>query len=815
MATPEGTPGQLRLRRLFDVVVELPMAERERFLAALDAEDGALHDELVALLAVHERAGEFLEDSPLASVSREADPLRLIGERLGDYRVVGLLGRGGMGTVFLGQRADGAYDQTVAVKLLDALQQEARSILRFERERQTLAKLTHPNIARLLDGGTTAEGAPFLVMEYIKGEHIDRYCDRRRLGIAARLRVFLEVCAGVQHAHRHLVVHRDLKPSNILVTRDGEVKLLDFGIAKLLGELDRDPDAIVAGDLGRGEPARSVALTAPGAVTFTPGYASPEQLRGEEVSAASDVFALGLILYELLCGSHPYAGHRQDPNAMSAAILSQETTAPSLALRAAGEGSTAEIAAHRGVELPRLRRQIKGDLDAILLKALAKEEGRRYASAGELAGDLEHHLDNRPVVARAGERVYPARRFVRRHRLAVAAASLFLLSLLGGLGATLWQARIAQRHAADVRELAGALIFEVDDLIRDLPGSTPARQRIVVRALEYLDRLEADAAGEPGLRHELAVAYQRIGNIQGNPNVSNLGDTRGALASYRKALSLGEDAVRQDPGDLDTRRSLAVIHEKLADILAWTGDLPAAEASAATALALFEELERERPGELLHRFSFAISLVKMGDLAGNPSFPNLGRPDEAVGFYRRSAALLDELAAAYPQDDGVRRYRGLVAERMGTVLLSAGDLEGATAAFRDSFEIRRALAAELAGNTEARRDMAVALEKLGEVLLARDRPSEAFEELSRSFAIFHELAAADPRNASARRSLAISHQKMATALEGTGRPAAAKAELRASREILAGLAAADPANAQLAAELEALDDRLDAVSETR
>jgi non-specific serine/threonine protein kinase/serine/threonine-protein kinase len=598
------------------------------------------------------------------------------------------------------------------------------------------------------------------------------------------------------------------------------VKLLDFGIAKLLGELDGDPgrevDPAGEGEPRRLPPAHDLKLTAAGAAAFTPGYASPEQLRGDDVSAASDVFALGLVLYELVAGAHPFASRRDDPFAMLYAILKEEMPPPSLTVASSAgleTDSAEEIAVRRGVDLPRLRRQIKGDVDAILLKALAKEEDERYASAGELAADIERHLDHRPVTARADERTYAARRFVRRHRLAVTAASLLLLSLVGGLGATLWQARIAERHAADVRELAGALIFEVDDLIRDLPGSTPAREQIVARALEYLDRLEADTAADPGLRRELAVAYQRVGNIQGNPNVSNLGDTRGALASYRHALTLAEDVVRRDPGDPEAHRSLAVIHEKLADVQAWTGDLEAAEASAATALEAFEELSREHPETLRHRFSFAISLVKMGDLAGNPSFPNLGRPDEAVGFYRRSAALLDELAAAYPQDVGVRRYRGLVGERMGTVLLSEGDLEGATGAFRESSEVRQALADELPGNTEMQRDVAVASEKLAEVLLERGRPHEALEEVSRSFAIFRDLAAADPRNASARRSLAISHQKMADALERTGRPAAATAELRASREILAGLVAADPANAQLAAELEAVDDRLAAVSE--
>ncbi len=706
----------------------------------------------------------------------------LAGRRLGAYRILRSLGRGGMGEVFLGERADGAFEGRVAIKLVRPEGSED-TLLRFQAERQTLANLEHPNIARLLDAGSTADGRPYLVMEHVDGVRIDRYCDDLQLGVEERLRIFLDVCEAVQHAHRNLIVHRDLKPDNILVSAQGDAKLLDFGIAKLL------PGAASA----------EVAVeTLTGKAAMSLHYASPEQLVGEPITTATDVHALGLLLFQLLTGRHPYAQPEESAVATVHAVLHREAEPPSQVV-------TEPFA---GLPLERLRRRLDGDLDVITLMAMRKEPERRYPSVERLAEDVRRHLDGRPVKARPDTLGYRTAKFLRRHKLGVGATAMILLSLLGGMSATLWQARIAEQRAADVRALAGSLIFEVDDLIRDLPGSTPARQQIVTRALTYLDRLAAESADDPELRRELALAYQRVGNIQGNPNTSNLGDTQGALSSYRKALDLAEEVVRSDPADSNAVRSLAVIHEKLADTLAWTGDLSAAEEDAASALAAFEDLATRHPEDLRHHLSLAISLIKMGDLEGNPDFPNMGRPESALASYRQSRLLLDELAVAHPEDSGVRRYRALIRERLGTVLLATGDLEAATAASRESLAIRQATAETQTGNTEAQRDVAVALEKLGDVLLEGGNSEAALEEFRNSFEIFRALAAADPQNASARRSLAISHRKLATALQRAGRSGTAKEELRASREILEELVAADPGNAQLREELAGLVELL-------
>ena len=758
--------------------MELPRDERAAFLEEVTSEDAPLGRRLQRMVTTVGPAGAADGEPAEAESLFES----MAGRRVGAYRIVRSLGSGGMGEVFLAERADGELRARVALKV--ARPGGGEEVLRrFRAERQTLANLEHPNIARLLDAGTTEEGRPYFVMEHVDGVRIDEYCDDREAGIEERLRLFLEVCEAVQHAHRNLVVHRDLKPANILVTEAGRVKLLDFGIAKLLPGADSEEMAVE---------------TQTGHAAMSLRYASPEQLLGEPITTATDVYALGLLLYLLLTGRHPYVVPADSLAAVWRTIGEEPPTPPS--------ESVAEP--YAGMPADRLRRRLAGDLDNIVLEALRKEPARRYPSVDRLAEDIQRHLEGRPVRARPDTLGYRASKFLRRHKIGVAGAVAVTLSALAGISATLWQARIAERHAVDVRSLAGALIFEVDDLIRDLPGSTPARQRIVTRALEYLDRLALEAGEDPELRRELALAYVRVGNIQGNPNQPNLGDTGGALESYRKALVLAERVVAAEPADTETVRSLAIVHEKLSDVRAWTGELPAAAEQAELALALFRNLADRHPGDLRHELSLAISLVKLGDLRGNPSFPNLGKPESALATYREAADLLEDLADSHPEDAGVRRYRGLVQERLGTVLLATGDLDGADTAFRHSLEIRREHADRHPGNMEAERDVAVALEKIADVKMESGTAGEALDELRRSFEIFRSLAEADPENVSARRSLAISHQKLADALEGAGRPEEAAEELRASREILEELVSADSGNRKLEEELAAVSARL-------
>ncbi|HET7584392.1 MAG TPA: protein kinase [Gemmatimonadaceae bacterium] len=411
-----------RLTALFDAAIALPAAERSAFLAGECADDDALRAEVERLVAAHERAGEFIQTPAIDSVGA---PMRTTdtgepfaeGYRCGAYRIVREIGRGGMGAVYLAERADGLYEQRVAIKLIKRGMDTELVLERFRAERQILASLDHPNIARLLDGGTTDDGRPYFVMEYIQGEPIDEYADARRLSIAARLRLFLQVTGAVAYAHRQLVVHRDIKPVNVLVTADGVAKLLDFGIAKVL-----DPDV--------GEATSSVT----GFRLLTPEYASPEQVEGRRATVASDVYSLGVVLYELLTGRSPYRLRSRDPLDVAAEVRTTDPERPSTAVTRAREsagnaprrpGLAADRAAAAGTSsADKLRQQLRGDLDTIVLMALRKEPGRRYQSVDALAGDIRRHLDGLPVQARRDSVGYRAGKYVRRNRAAVTAAAI-------------------------------------------------------------------------------------------------------------------------------------------------------------------------------------------------------------------------------------------------------------------------------------------------------------------------------------------------------------------------------------------------------
>jgi tetratricopeptide (TPR) repeat protein len=472
------------------------------------------------------------------------------------------------------------------------------------------------------------------------------------------------VCEAVEHAHRHMVVHRDIKPANILVTAAGEVKLLDFGIAKLL------PGA---------EWAEPAGLTQTAQRAMTPDYASPEQILGQRVAASSDVYSLGVLLYRLLTGKPPYRFTSERASEIERTVCEQEPARPSAA-----------------VDDPARRKRLRGDLDDIVMQALRKEPERRYGSVEQLSGDIRRHLEGLPVKARAGTLAYRAGKFFRRHHIAVASAAVILLVLLSGLAATIWEARIAMAQRAraeerfdDVRRLATSFLFEFHDAVQDLPGSTPARKLVVARALQYLDRLSKEAAGDASLLRDLASAYQRIGDVQGNPNNANLGDSASALKSYRKALSIAEPLIAADPSDAQARRTVGVIYEKMADVLAWSGSIGAGVSAARRSLGFFEGLAREAPQDAARQRSLAISHIKVGDISGNPSFPNDGNPRAALQHYRVSAGILEGLSKRDPADPKTRRFLGIVHERLGTVSNELGDTAGSLEAYRRSRSARR------------------------------------------------------------------------------------------------------------------------------
>jgi serine/threonine protein kinase len=417
-AGDEARPPGARPPEARDVLadaLELPPAARAAFLERACGSHAGLLAEVTSLLRAYEQSGQFL--SHPGEIPGLAETDRRTGLQIGVYRLRSVLGSGGMGTVYLADRTDDAYVKQVAIKLVNPGMGTEEILRRFRIERQVLANLEHPNIARLLDGGAIEGGMPYLIMEYVDGLPIDRYCDTRNLGVRERLRLYGEVCAAVSYAHRNLVVHRDLKPTNILVTTHGAVKLLDFGIAKVL-----DPSH-------RGEP------TAKWLRILTPRFASLEQLTGGAVTPASDVYSLGVVLFELLAGHHPYAVAGALPESIAQAMLARE---PAKVSAVVSSGDDAEPIARRRGTTPRgLERALCGDLDAILARALQKDPDRRYASASDLADDIARHLDGRLVHARPHTPGYRMATFVRRNKLLVGAVLAVMLSLAIGLSVAL------------------------------------------------------------------------------------------------------------------------------------------------------------------------------------------------------------------------------------------------------------------------------------------------------------------------------------------------------------------------------------------
>jgi serine/threonine-protein kinase len=495
-------------------------------LAQIRSEDPALADDVAYFLA--QRTGiasdDFLGGHALDLVVDASG-----GEAVGNYTLERELGQGGMGTVWLARRNDGRYEGKVAIKFLDAPRFELGAIERFRREGSVLARLAHPNIARLIDAGVTERGQPYLVLEYVDGEQIDHWCSTRALGTRERVRLFREVLAAVAHAHRKLILHRDLKPSNILVTSDGHVKLLDFGIAKLLDE-------------GATE---TTALTQPAGRALTPDYASPEQILRQPLSVASDVYSLGVVLYELLCGRRPYELKHDSLGCLEDAIVTADASPPS---NAAGA--------------PAQRRALAGDIDTIVLKALKKAPADRYATVNELLDDLDRHLDGLPVRARADSLWYRARKFVARNGVAVGAVTGIALALIVGGGVAVWQAGVARSEAKRAREINRFVVtlFDSADPWRGAHSD--------VRAVDLLKqarvRIETDLEGRPDLQVEL---------------LATVGKSLSGLASYQEAQETLQRAleIAASDGSIASSPPAEEAAIELIEVLVTRGDNAAAE----------------------------------------------------------------------------------------------------------------------------------------------------------------------------------------------------------------------------------------------
>ncbi len=676
----------LRAAEIFEQAVARPEGERREAVIALAAGDEPLAEAVLSLLAADSRAGLFIEsaiEQGCESLTSGSGLDARLGSRIGPYKLVRLLGRGGTSSVYLGIRSDDEFRQRVAVKLVRSGMDSDDLHRRLRSERQILARLDHPNIARLLDGGTTEEGLPYFVLEHIEGLPVDTYCDQHRLSLGERLRLFRTICSAVHYAHRNLVVHRDLKPSNVLVTAEGVPKLLDFGIAKLLA-----PELF-------GENAEPTALLAR---PMTPAYASPEQVAGEPVTTATDVYSLGVLLYELLTGRRPYPGSIRSSEALEKAIRETEPERPSLAVRRpteeGAEVARERLAACRGEKVESLSRRLSGDLDTIVLRALRKEPARRYLSVEQLSEDLERALEGRPVIARPDTVAYRATKFVTRHKAGVAGGVAALLAAVAFVTSTLMQKAEVARERDRAEQVAGMLahLFELADrqeaetiTARQLLdrgaeqamslGGAPATQAMLLDTLADLYEQSGFFANAQRLLERALAARREVsrgGTAEEATTLHNLGRVVANQGDYRRA----EELFRQG---FELRRQLL------------PSDHPLLAVSVnALGLAIHEQ-GRYDEAEVLYREAIRRDLVAVGEHGHHTRVArgNLALLLTDRGDYDAAERLYSQLL------DSARRFPGEQADfpaellnGLGRVRLARGDLEGAEVSLREALAER-------------------------------------------------------------------------------------------------------------------------------
>jgi tetratricopeptide (TPR) repeat protein len=633
---------------------------------------------------------------------------------IGSYRLLDRIGQGGMGEVYRAVR-EADFETQVAVKLVKLGMDTDHVLQQFCRERQILATLDHPNIARLLDGGAV-DGRPYLVMDYVEGVPITEYARQHELSIEARLRLFRAVCSAVEYAHQRLIVHRDLKPANILVTSAGEPKLLDFGIARLL---ETSSDSTLT----------SVPL-------MTPECASPEQARGAPANTATDVYALGVLLYELVTGERPYRFPSRAPHEIARVICEVEPPRPSAV------------------------RPLPADLDNVVLKAMQKDPRLRYRSVAELSADISRFLDGRPVTARPATFAYRSGKFLRRHRAATVAAAAAALVLAAGITAALWEAHVAQRRFRQVRALTGSLVFELHDAIRPLAGSTAVRKLVVARGLQYLDALARDAAGDVELRRQLASAYVRLGKVQGEDGEANLGDTAGAVRSFVKAVNLWEQ-VAGDTSAVEDRRSLAGAYDMLGSAGGGAPNRPGPDECFRRALAIRKKLGPElsplqADKEMRYSYFYLGDRCALGDdIAG------------ALGYFQSYLEACKRIVAAEPTE-AHQEDLSLAYKKVGANLIRLHRYAEALPAYQTAAQIDETLVAAHPDDADIRMNATFALSDIAYIYWREHDLPKALAAYRKVQMAREQLAAADPQNDRARSSLVSVYLRTSSLLAEMG-----------------------------------------------
>jgi eukaryotic-like serine/threonine-protein kinase len=692
------------------------------------------------------------------------EPKGRVGETLGGYKLDSELGQGGMGTVYLAHRADGEFQQQVALKVVSSHLRTRFFSERFRVERQILADLNHPNITRLLDGGVDVSGDPYLVMEHVDGQPLNYYCDEQLLDISARIQLFLQACSAVEYAHRKLVVHRDLKPGNILVTKEGVLKLLDFGTAKLLFT-----------------PGTDYTTTPFHAMTLR--YASPEQLRGESVSTSVDVYSLGVMLYEQLVGGWPF-GDPSSPIAGLERAVRVVLPAPPRSL------ITDESARLRSTSKAKLVRVLDGDLHSIVAKAIESDPRRRYTSVEQFSGDLQRYLAGQPVLAHEQTWLYRGARFVQRHRWRLMVAAV----LSAGLGISalvaFQQYGRGQRRMVQIRDLSQSYLTDILREVQKLPGSVKASLLIVERARRNLDELSPEAPNDPELRRALATAYLELADIQGKPFTVSIGDTAGALDSYRKAEAMAADAA---PKDWEMLAVLVQARIMTAVIETRSGKYAQAKSLLNSTLDPAEQLWKDAPRNLQTNGRPAAALyvdanLRLGHVLLN-SADTVPELQATLDQFRRTIAIAEEIQAAHHGMDDVAavasQYAGFALEGLG---LRTGDhayFEQSVTAHQRSADAA-CKAFEKDPGQQAQRKCGDALGELSWALHEVGEGEPGVQAALRSLAKMEPVAKAEPDSAEAQQDLINAYFHLGAAESVAGEYSAAMGHLRTAGSMMLG-----------------------------
>lgn len=716
------------------------------------------------------------EDSPVIAELTLAERMdgrptedRIIGRSVGPYQIIAEIGRGGMGTVYRAVRIDGEFDVAVAIKVVRHGMNSGLVLERFRTERQIQARLGHPNITRLLDGGTTDDGLTYFVMEYIQGYPLTKYCDSRQLSITDRLRLFRKICDAVSYAHQNLIVHRDLKPDNILVTAEGTPKLLDFGLAKIL-EVPADGS----------EPTMTMVRMG------TPAYSSPEQILGGPVSIATDVYSLGIVLYELLTGRRPYRLESLGWEESARVICERDATRPSsvVSSKANDVNETEQISLARRTTIDGLRKRLAGDLDNIVSVALRKEPARRYRSVDQLSEEIQNHLEGRPVKARGDSVAYKAGKLIGRHKLGFAMVAAFSLMLLAASGVAVWQARRLAVRMDEDRKLATSFLVNMHETIVKLPGSTPVREALLTQSMEYLNRLASDTGNDREARRSLALAYERFADLQVGVDAAGFGKSAQALRTYETAKRLREALVREDPRDTAAQRELASNYLLGSYITGRASTLEQRTAYDRRALAIGERLASAQSGNRGDQALLAKAYTSMAYGLGMAA-----RWSDAAAYYRKALPIRERLAADSPSDTTAQRELANLYYRIGVMETQSGQPAAALPDLSSALAAQTRILKTDKDDEQLRSDIASTRHFLGMALGATGDLPQALAQFREAIASREKTLAADGRDARTRSLLAGNYAEQAAILLKSGEKSAALASLLRAlslqRELLA------------------------------